>query len=731
MRLKIIAAVLAASTFLTPVQARAEPITFAIVAGTAALQGAIGVTGAALLIGAAKFAAGALLSSLAAQALAGDQQRPTPPPQEVQSNFALEIPPRYLAYGVNRIGGNIPFAEQKNGRLFKLVAQCDSEVTEDIRLYLNDIPATFDAEGFVDNDEFVLDNGNKKIRIDTRPGTVNQASSSVLQAAFPEWTAQHVGAGVSDTLLRIDPVGVQHRHQIYRHRGALGLGEPDVSRLANYGRVYDPRQDSTRGGAGTQRAEDPSTWGPATGNLILIAATHRLDPERFAMHPDDINWQNIATQAGYCDLFVTDRYGQQVRKYHGAVLINKGEETNLQSENKILAACDAIRFEDEEGRLGFHVGHLYEPTLTLYDEDIYEIASAESDDGETSWTHLYGKYTEPEFDYKATTTAPWVNTAIWSPGKPIRNREVPLYEAQHHNHAVRLLKAVGTEMAAELTLRVLAGLRAKRARSERFLRLDLADQTLSGVYKIKATERSFDDRTVVPLTLVKIDGDPWSLDEGEEGPRPTFNTSVEIDTSITNIAPEDMDITVEAVKTSDGVGARLRATFPVPAREDRKIEIQHREDGDVAWLNFAVTTDEGSGASGLVADGSVQQYQWRVAGISGKSSGWSSIVEIIATADTVPPGDLSDVSFTVTGQDVETAWRSPNSANFAAVRVYHNTVDDFATASLIETVYHAPNSMDGYTDPGLTAGSHWFYLVPVNGSGWPGNATASGEIIIV
>jgi len=703
MRLKLYAFLLATSTVFMPVEAMAEPISFAIVSLTASLQGAIGVGAASLLIGAAKLVAGVALSALASSLLT---DRPTAPPQEVQANFALEIPDRYMAYGPNRIGGNLALAEQKGGQLTKLVAHCDSEVTSNIRYYLNDIRVVLNGSNQVISTEYLVDGEFPVITLESRAGTASQAAMATLVARFDEWTTDHRGAGVADTLMTIAAMKKELRSQVYRHRGIIGVGEPDLTRAAYWGRVYDPRLDSTRpGGSGSQRVTNRATWGAATGNLALMIATHRIDPERFAMDPDDINWENIAQQADYCDEFVVDRYGANVRRYHGGVVINKGQETNLASEDKMLAACDGIRFEDEEGRFGIHVGRYYEPTLTLYDEDIFEIASAESDDGETVFTHLYAKYTEPEFDFKATASAPWVNTDIWSEGQQITSKEVELYVPQHHNHAVRLLKAAGKRSSAPMRLQVLAGLRAKRARVERFIRLDLNDDELSGVYELLSFERS-SDRLTVPLGLLKLDGNPWELEEGEEGSRPNFSTAIEIDPAITNIADGDMVITLLSI----GAGAaRLLADFPVPTRTDWTVEIQHRSAGASGWESFDVDTEDGTAASGAVAEGDTQEVRWRVVGLSGKSSGYSAIRAVNVITNPTPPAAVVALDHTTSGSDVVLTWRAANDANYRSSRVFRGTSTSFGSATEIAgPFFGSANQSASYTDtPGTGTWRYW------------------------
>ncbi|WP_404861870.1 hypothetical protein [Georhizobium sp. MAB10] len=709
MRLKLYAYLLASTVFV-PTEAMAEPISFAIVSLTASLQATVGVGAASFLIGAAKIVAGAALSSLVASAFA---DRPSAPPQEVQANFALEVPDRYMAYGANRIGGNLALAEQKGGQLSKLIAHCDSEVTSNIRYYLNDIRVVLNGSNQVISTEYLVDDAFPVITIESRAGTVTQPAMATLVARFDEWTTDHKGAGIADTLMTIAAMKKELRPQVYRHRGIIGIGEPDLTRLAYWGRVYDPRLDSTRpGGSGSQRVTNPATWGPAMGNLALMIATHRIDPERFAMDPEDVNWENIAQQATYCDEFVVDRYGADVRRYHGGVVINKAQETNIASEDKMLAACDGIRFEDEEGRFGIHVGRYYEPTLTLYDEDIFEIASSESDDGETVFTHLYAKYTEPEFDYKATASAPWINTDIWSEGDKITSKEVEVYVAQHHNHAVRLLKAAGKRSSSPLRLQLLAGLRAKRARVERFIRLDLEDETLSGVYELLSFERSA-DRLTVPLGLLKIEGDPWSLEDGEEGSRPNFSTAIEIDPNIPNIADGNMVITLLSIGSG---AARLIADFPVPTRDDWTVEIQHRSVGASGWENFDVDTEDGTAASGAVAEGDTQEVRWRVVGLSGKSSGYSATRTINVITNPTPPSPVVDLDSVIDGSDVVLTWRAANDANYRASRVFRGTTSTFGSATQIAgPFFGVANQTVTYTDtPG--SGTRYYWVVAYNQS---------------
>ncbi len=68
-------------------------------------------------------------------------------------------------------------------------------------------------------------------------------------------------------------------------------------------RCYDPRLDSTAGGAGSQRANNPSTWA-WSDNPAICAATYAImssDDGGMGVPPTELNWFSVAAAANVCD----------------------------------------------------------------------------------------------------------------------------------------------------------------------------------------------------------------------------------------------------------------------------------------------------------------------------------------------------------------------------------------------------------------------------------------------
>jgi hypothetical protein len=97
------------------------------------------------------------------------------------------------------------------------------------------------------------------------------------------------------------------------------------------------------------------------------------------------------------------------------------------------------------------------------------------------------------------------------------------------------------------------------------------------------------------------------------------------------------------------------------------------------------------------------------------------------TTDTVVTGPVADVVATPGTGIVEIAFTLPEDANVAGARVYQNTVDDFGTASRVDTVYGGPED-ELTSDLVLPAGSYFFWICAINGSGLEATEVATGSV---
>lgn len=680
MKAKILAVFLLATTALTPVPAHAgiiEGIVFAI--STIASSVGVGTIGTALLGQALVAGLSAVPGLLAGAALnfalnaLFAPEAPVPTPQETRGNFLQGEAPRFLGFGRWLQGGSGMLCETKAGEIVKLIAHADCEATTTYNYYFNDIPVTINGSDQVTTDEFSYGDVFY-YTLKSRAGTVAQAAQSELTSRFTEWTSDHKGAGVCDTLMLVSPVDYRHKAKVLRHSGVLRLGEPDIMRDALWGRNYDPRNDSTQSfGSGPERVDDPSTWSACTGNPALVFAAHRIHKERFANSPEDIYWANIAEQADICDISTEDRYGGFAPLYSLGMMINKKTETNIAAEDRILASCDGIRFTDEEGRIGLYVGKYdADPDLVLTDADVFEIESQDGEDGESLKTHYMASYVEPAYGMGETQSTVF-QVPSYQEGDDASTGEIPLYQVQNHRQVCYLLEAAVLRQIEPRRLALIAGLRGKLAKRVRFLRLNLSDTSLNGVYEI-ADVKDFRDRLRVAIVLIRCDTDRWTPAAGQEGERPNLNIDISGDGDLANIAVEDMEVTSQAVAVEGSVGVRLIAEFPVPGRADIIVRIEHRLKTTTIWEVFNVRSEDGAGVSAVVPTGSTQEYRWRTETMGGNFSEWSATQEIVAIGNTTVPDDLTSAGATGGLGSFTYSLTTPATTNPPAkVAIYANT----------------------------------------------------------
>lgn len=117
------------------------------------------------------------------------------------------------------------------------------------------------------------------------------------------------------------------------------------NRLTIIGRgcpVYDPRRDSTRGGSGSHRADDQSTWEFTSGGddigknpalqLLTFLLGWKINGEPcWGMHlpPTRINFSNFAAYANLCEEEVDLANGGTVQRYESSLIFSTGEEPSF------------------------------------------------------------------------------------------------------------------------------------------------------------------------------------------------------------------------------------------------------------------------------------------------------------------------------------------------------------------------------------------------------------------
>jgi hypothetical protein len=194
-------------------------------------------------------------------ALSKKQRDPGPPAVNVSIRSTVEH--RHLVVGTRRVGGSFvfyytssPSAAEPNKYLWYVVAYADHQCHALRDAWFDDrrIPgADIDPGGDV-----ATEWTQGKVKIWSHLGTSAQTVDSQLDTAFTSWSSSDRLQGVCYRVIRMerDPV-------------AFPSGAPQsVSSLVDGALLYDPRLDSTNGGSGSHRRDDPRTWEWGTNGAI-------------------------------------------------------------------------------------------------------------------------------------------------------------------------------------------------------------------------------------------------------------------------------------------------------------------------------------------------------------------------------------------------------------------------------------------------------------------------------
>lgn len=719
MRMKIFAAMLALSTILTPVSARADP--FSLIGGAITALGLPGLGGAVTgLFGgfsAASFAAGfsafsglgGVLFATALQFGVNYLLAPKPKAEQIQGITRSPIPNRGLFFGRALVGGAMLFTSTKGNAIHYAVHHGDSECVNKIGYWFNDTPIATDGAGIVTTAPYSAFN---IFKLEFHAGTVTQTVSPLLNAAFPEWDADHRGIGCCYTVLRGAEVSKEDRGDHYKYQGPMGLGEPMVLLEGEFERCYDPRNP-------THDINDRSTW-TWTDNAALVIAAFRVHPDGWNMPMSSVNWQKVGQAANICDPVITGRDGYAAKRYRIWTNAPFNEERQA-VEKRMLEACDGMRFFDEEGRWYLRVGAYEEPTVTLTTKDIISIRIKPDADGENDADRFFVEYTDDRLLYRTTPSSPWVSPPRFVTDAAPQPQKIDIPECPGHRQAVELAKAIGARTRSETQMELVAGWRALRLREERFVRIAIGSAKEDGVFEIMGFEEAEDGMSIM-LALVKTDPANWGLLPEEEGPLPTYENDVVSDTTVPALTGTP-PITAQGaqVAIAGGFAVRLVASFTTPAIASNTVVVEFRKKTTTTWFRMTVVTADGTAYSDIVDDGSIYEYKAWVESPGGGKSTETAVYEVTAVADPTPPGDLTGVGISSPGAGlVNVAWTAPSgSANYFAARIFRGATNVFSAAAQVKIEPGLQGLADSWQDGAITplpAGTYYYWIEPINGS---------------
>lgn len=321
------------------------------------------------------------------------------------------VAPRRLLFGTVRAAGSMLFVRTSGSNskyLWYVVAYAGHQCSALKDLYLDKykIPAA-DINGTTGAVATAVMDG--KLKCWDHLGTSAQAVDTNLDSEFStEWTSNHRLRGICYRVIRFE-----------RSDKAFPTGAPEsCTSIVDGAKLYDPRLDSTNGGAGSHRRDDPSTWAfsnnPAlvlrwflTGGSVINDLTARL--VRYGLKEDDSRIPDAYTiaAANLCDQSVSGGNapptGAQVR--YTCDLEVSCDQPRREILEEILATMGPGQLVSIHGKWRMYGAQYDAPSHAFDENDLHgPIEIDDTTEGDERVNQLSGLYVDAAKDYTDQST---------------------------------------------------------------------------------------------------------------------------------------------------------------------------------------------------------------------------------------------------------------------------------------------------------------------------------------
>jgi hypothetical protein len=386
-----VAVVLIAFMAIGTVPAQAEPVSL-IVAGINAVFATAFTTSTALLtvgsttlltVGQAIGAALAVGLAVASSALQGGGKRQghqTIDPGETKQTFESAEASEIRAVGRVRIGGLQNFGNTKAIDSYRVISHCRGEIDGIESTFLGGREVVIEADGAVSSPPYAAASGGSYVYVYAKSGSVGETAWAELVTQFPgQWSAEHKGQGVAQTLVRyISPgIGTPKWARMFQQ------GFPPVERVIRGERVFDPRTNAT-------------AW---SDNGILVALHVALTAPELRI--EDFDLVHLSSEADRADLIVTTLSGTERRARASGVW--SSEQTRGDTLRDLLISIGAEQIRTSSGKISFRlIDDQREPEATLTADDILSLSQAAGPEAVERPNAAVIKYYAPERNYEMT-----------------------------------------------------------------------------------------------------------------------------------------------------------------------------------------------------------------------------------------------------------------------------------------------------------------------------------------
>lgn len=510
-------------------------------------------------------------------------QRPSDGQQEIKQ----AVPPRSFHYGTVKVSGPLAFYETRGGTLVKDILISSRQIDSYQIFYLNDRVISVDGSHRITTAPYVQA-GNYYAHLVYQLGASGQTSNTLVNSQFTEWTSAHRLRGIANVAVSFLTPTAEQYPTIYPN------GEPQFATVIRAALLYDPRQDTSVGGSGPHRHNNPATW-EWDDNAGLAVLDYLTWEDGYNRPVAKIDLSSFMAFADVCDDAIALAAGGTEPRYRVAttVFLTEARKDVLA---RLLAACDGQLYYTAAGKIAIRGGVWEEPTVTI-DHDLGHILEAKfTPTGALDrYTELAITFLNPALGYVEDEADPWQDVDAVADGI-VETQPADFTQVPSASQARRLAKIRMVRENPDWTVELRTNLYGLNAIGERVVQLKWPELAIDGPFFVAAAPSLADDQTGLSLTLTSARSAAYDWTTAEEG----TSSSVPPD-----ISP-DLTLTPPAIVVTEIATRVIQATWTPDAALNRNYQVRYRPDPGSTHTSMTVAGTRDEAVSGTVAVGDYQ-----------------------------------------------------------------------------------------------------------------------------
>ncbi len=659
-------------------------------------------------------------ASFLQKALSSKSRPGRPTPEDVQTSFRQDVPPRTRHYGRVKMSGPWFFGGTNEGDFHKVIALGHGELDGIEEYWIDDKQVTLDGSNLVQTSPYDGD-----VQILTKLGADDETAYSELVSTFTNFTSAHRGRGIATLYAKQSKVDQDRFNDLFPN------GKDTLYRVvARTSKVFNPVSGAT--------AYDDNA-ALIVRDFMTSADGMRLPSSIFETPEAETAWAMAITRA---DEPIDLAAGGTIPRYRlwGSYKLTERPGDVVES---MLANCDGRLLPTGGGGAALHVGAWAEPAITLTQDNIRSVTDlVRGLDQEQRPNTIRAKYLEPNADYSQEDAEPWDDPADVTE-RGVEPRDIDLIWSPHHSQARRLMKLEFYRDNPEWSMRLEVDLLGLALIGEPLVRVQLPVFGIDAVFEIQSLEIDVEDGIArgVMLDLIALPEAAFAWDAAtEEGAAPVAGS---IDPGGTSDVKADvplmtgLNVTQVELESEDSVFPSAFVDWDQQAA-GLTPEIRFKKTAQPAefWQDLFIRQGANSGQTGVLSNAEEYEFQGRLTTATGRRGAFTSSVTLTPSVSVGAPDPVTSASGVAGSESpptsIDLSWMTANDPIHHRTVIKRNTSNDEGSATEItgSPVFGAPNSSQSLNDSGLASGTYYYWLYAASQFDDRATGVATGAVTI-